>query len=116
MPKRKIEDIEREILILRCNLIQLASECIKSNPYLNTSIYTDLIYRSADVIRRIEQGQFQNKTQFLKSDINHTLVLYDLYRPDFEKCPSWRLNGLNKQQLRHLKSELEINHTPLIPT
>ncbi len=41
----------REVLILRCNLIQLASEYIKINPLKNTRIYTDLIHRSADVIK-----------------------------------------------------------------
>ncbi|MGT5319875.1 hypothetical protein ACRWCX_22625 [Escherichia coli] len=33
----------REVLILRCNLIQLASEYIKINPLKNTRIYTDWI-------------------------------------------------------------------------
>ncbi|EPH4438652.1 hypothetical protein ACW59H_003834 [Escherichia coli] len=51
----------REVLILRCNLIQLASEYIKINPLKNTRIYTDLIHRSADVIKNIEQGNIQNK-------------------------------------------------------
>ena len=40
----------REVLILRCNLIQLASEYIKINPLKNTRIYTDLIHRSADEV------------------------------------------------------------------
>lgn len=76
----------REVLILRCNLIQLASEYIKINPLKNTRIYTDLIHRSADVIKNIEQGNIQNKHN-LSQDVKHTLVLYDLYKSDFEQCP-----------------------------
>ncbi|WP_065313703.1 hypothetical protein, partial [Salmonella enterica] len=77
----------REVLILRCNLIQLASEYIKINPLKNTRIYTDLIHRSADVIKNIEQGNIQNKHNYLSQDVKHTLVLYDLYKSDFEQCP-----------------------------
>ncbi|PQK41140.1 hypothetical protein C5Y86_26755, partial [Escherichia coli] len=73
--------------MLRCNLIQLASEYIKINPLKNTRIYTDLIHRSADVIKNIEQGNIQNKHNYLSQDVKHTLVLYDLYKPACEKCP-----------------------------
>ena len=72
---------------LRCNLIQLATENIIINPLYNTVIYTDLIHRSADVIKNIEQGNIQNKHNYLSQDVKHTLVLYDLYKSDFEQCP-----------------------------
>ncbi|RZW19114.1 hypothetical protein EXX80_25970, partial [Escherichia coli] len=75
----ELDIVTREVLILRCNLIQLASEYIKINPLKNTRIYTDLIHRSADVIKNIEQGNIQNKHNYLSQDVKHTLVLYDLY-------------------------------------
>ena len=72
---------------LKIYLMVTISEYIKINPLKNTRIYTDLIHRSADVIKNIEQGNIQNKHNYLSQDVKHTLVLYDLYKSDFEQCP-----------------------------
>ena len=108
----ELDIVTREVLILRCDFIQLASEYIKTNPLKNTRIYTDLIHRSADVIRNIVQGNIQDKQSYLSQDVKHTLVLYELYKSDFEQCPGAKPLIPVREKIVSLKERLSGANKP----
>ncbi|EJQ0412920.1 hypothetical protein ACLN7S_003244 [Escherichia coli] len=103
-----IEHIRNELIAIRCNLIQLASEFISLNPQKNCLLYTDLISRSASDIKNLININDENNRSYLVHNITHVIVVYELYMSCFEKCPSWTTFNTDRKKIAELKARITL--------